>query len=36
VLYCYADDWFVQFLFPPDMREPGPTDPNRTRSTRSR
>jgi hypothetical protein len=32
VLYCYADDWFVQFLFPPGMREPGPTDPNRTRS----
>jgi hypothetical protein len=32
VLYCYADDWFVQFLFPPEAWEPGPTAPNRTRS----
>jgi hypothetical protein len=32
VLYCYADDWFVRFLFPPEVREPGPTAPNRTRS----
>jgi hypothetical protein len=32
VLYCYADDWFVQFLFPPDVQEPGPNAPNRTRS----
>jgi hypothetical protein len=32
VLYCYADDWFVDYLFPPGLKELDASAPNRTRS----
>jgi hypothetical protein len=32
VLYCYADESFVDYLFPPNLRELDASAPNRTRS----